>query len=83
MEIGGDTKETEGPTVHDPPGTERDLGTGQGWQGGGERMRDTATEAGTQRGAQRRAAEAGGWRVETKYRWTTYHSGRGCGERVR
>ena len=30
---------------------------------GGEQMRDTAAEAGTRRGVQRRVAEADGWRV--------------------
>ena len=31
---GEDTRETEGPTTYDPPEAERDLGAGQGWQGG-------------------------------------------------
>ena len=30
----GDTKEKEGPTTDDPPGTNRDMGAGQGWKGG-------------------------------------------------
>ena len=41
---------------------------------GGERMRDTAEEAVTRRGAKIRAAEAGGWRVEKKSRWTMIHA---------
>ena len=57
--------------------------TGRGRQGGGERTWDTAVEAGTQRGAQIRAAEADGLRVGTKSRWTMIHTGTGCGERVR
>ena len=36
MKIGGDTKETEGPMADDPPGTDRDMGTGQGQKGGGQ-----------------------------------------------
>ena len=40
--IGGDTTETEGPTLDKPPGTNRDLGTGRGRQGG-------ANESGTWR----------------------------------
>ena len=32
---------------------------------------------------QRQAAEAGGWRMGKNSRWKTYHTRRGCGERVR
>ena len=46
-------------------------------------MRDMASEAGMRRGAQRRAAEDGGWRVETKSRRKMIHVGRGCEERMR
>ena len=49
---------------------------------GSEQTRDMAVEAGTRRGAQRGAVKADGWRVGAKSRWTTYHAGRGCGERV-
>ena len=50
-----DTKETEGPKTYDSPGTDRDLVTGRGSKGGGERTRGMAAEAGTWRRAQRRA----------------------------
>ena len=76
-------RDVEVPTAYDPPGTNRDLGTGRGRQGGGERTRDTAAESGTRRGAQRQATEADGWGVGTKSSWTMIHTGRGCGDRVR
>ena len=44
-----------------PPGADRDLGAGQGRQRGGVQSWDTAADSGTRHGAQRRAAEAGGW----------------------
>ena len=40
------------------------------------------SDAGTWRGAQSRAAEAGGWRVCTSSRWTEFCARRGSGERV-
>ena len=49
-EIGGDTMDTEETMADNPPATDRDLGTGQGLQGGGERT-------------QNRAAKAGKWQV--------------------
>ena len=49
----------------------------------GKRTRDSEEESGTRRGAQRRAAEADGWRVGKKSRWTMIRSGRECGDRVR
>ena len=75
-EICGDTTETEGPTEDDPPGTDMDLGTGRGRQGGGEQTWYTAAKTGTRHRAQRLAAEADGRRLGTKSRWTTYHAGR-------
>ena len=50
-EIGGDTTEIEVPTADDPPGNNRNLGAGQGPQGGGKRARDIAVEAGMWRRA--------------------------------
>ena len=35
-----------------------------------------------QRGAQRQAAEVGGWWVGKNSSWTIIHTGRGCGEQV-
>ena len=55
-----DTKEMELPMTDNTPGTDRYLGTSQGWQGGGEQTRYTAEESGKQLGAQRQAVEAGG-----------------------
>ena len=50
--IGG--KETERPTTDDPPGADRDLGTGQGQQGGGGKWtRYKASEAATRNRAQK------------------------------
>ena len=73
----------EVPTADNPSGTYRVLGTGQERKG-------KATGRGTQcrnqahgAGAQILATEDGGWRVETKSRWTMIHAGRGCGERAR
>ena len=43
----------------------------------------TAAKADTRRSAQRRAAEAGRWRVGKNSRWEMIHAGRGCGEWVR
>ena len=51
-------------------------------RGRGGRTRDTAEESVTRRREERRAAESGGWRVEAKSRWMTYHAGRVCGERA-
>ena len=62
-EIGGDITDMEGPTEEDPPGTNRDTGTGEGWQGGanrrGTRKRKQACGAG-RRDKQRRLA-GGRW----------------------
>ena len=48
----------------------------------GEQTRYTLAEAGMRRGAQRRAAEADGWRVGVMSRWKIIHARRGCGEPV-
>ena len=45
-------------------------------KGGGAQSRYTAEDAGMRHGAQRRAAEAGGWRVRVKYRWSALISSR-------
>ena len=79
---GGDTSETEGPAAGTPPGANRNLGADWGRQRGDDRTRDTTAEAGPRRGAQRRAAEAGGWRGREKSRWTMHTSGGGGGERM-
>ena len=44
---------------------------------------ETEAEVGTRRGAQRRAVEAGGWRVRAMSRWTALCTGRGGGGRVK
>ena len=49
---------------------------------GGKRTRETAAGAGIFRGAQRRAAEAGGWWEWEKASWTALRARRGGGERV-
>ena len=59
-----------------------DLGAGRGQKRGDEWTCDTAAEAGTWCGWQRRAMEDGGWWVWEKSRWMMYHSGKGGGERV-
>ena len=51
-------------------------------KGGGAQSRDTAADAGTRREVQRRAVEAGGWRVRMTFRWTAFRAERGGGERV-
>ena len=53
-----------------------------GVKGGGKQSWNTAADAGTWRGAQRRAAEAGWWRVRVVSMWTALCNGRGGGERV-
>ena len=50
---------------------------------GVNQTRGTSAEAGTRRGRQKRATEAGGWQVGKKSRWKIIHARRGCGERVR
>ena len=65
------------------PGADRDQGAGRGQQrGGGAQSRDTAVDAGMRCGAQRRATEAGGWRVRATSSWAALRAGRGGGERV-
>ena len=44
---------------------------------------ETAADAGMRRGAQVRAAEAGGCRVWVTYRWAALRTWRGGGERVK
>ena len=51
-------------------------------KGGGRTFMITPVDAGTWRGVQRRAAEAGGWRVREASRWAAICAGRGGGERV-
>ena len=60
-----------------PQGTDRDLGAGQGQQGGANGCRARRLKQ-----AHGRAAEAGGWSVGAKSRLTKDHVGRGCGEGV-
>ena len=59
-----------------------DLIAGQGRKRGVERVQEMASDAGTWRGTQIQAAEAGGWRVGTKSKWMAFWAGRGGGERV-
>ena len=73
----------EGTNNGRPPRDQQGLGHRPRAARGGERTWDMAVEAGMRSRAHRQAAEAGGWRVETKSRWTMIHARRGCGERVR
>ena len=65
-----------------PPGADRDLGVGQGRKRGGEWTQEMAADSGIRCSSQRRAAEAGGWRVWATYRWMVLRSGRGGEKRV-
>ena len=49
----------EGPTTVKPPGVNKDMGSGQGRQRGGELTQETAEDVGMRCGAQRQVAEAG------------------------
>ena len=55
----------------------------EGGKGGERTGTGTAEDAGTRRGAQGRAAEAGGWQVRETPRWAALCTGRGGGERVK
>ena len=79
---GGDTRDTEVPMTVEPPRDRHGPGRRPMAARGGKRTRDTVAESSTRRGAQIRAADAGGWRVWENSRWTTYHSGVGDGEKV-
>ena len=72
-EIGGDTTETGGPTADEPQGTDRDLGTCQGRQGGengrGIWQRNQARSAG--RRDERRRLAGGWWGKSPGGRWYT------------
>ena len=45
-------------------------------------MQETAADAGTRRGLQRQAADAGGWKVWETSRYMAIRAGRGGGEQV-
>ena len=62
-----------------PPGSDRYQGAGQGQQRGLERTRETTEEEGTRHREQRRAVEAGRWRVWLTSKWTEFRAGRGRG----
>ena len=49
----------------------------------GAQSQDMVVDADTRRGAQRQAAEAVGWEVQSKSRCTALCDGRGGGERVK
>ena len=49
---------------------------------GGANSNENGADSGTGRRAQRRIAEAGGWRVHTMYRWAEICDRRGVMERV-
>ena len=72
-EIGKDTQKTEGPTADDPPRKNRDLNTGQGWQGGdnGKRTHQQNQARGTGRRDNRRRLTGGAWGKSTGGRHTT------------
>ena len=48
------------PRQANPPGYDRDLGTGKGSKRGHQRTQEMRSDTGTQHGAQSRAAKAGG-----------------------
>ena len=55
----------------------------EGDKGGVALSQETAADAGTWRGDQGQAAEAGGWQVWATYRWEALCTGRGGGELVK
>ena len=54
----------------------------EGGKGGSDPERETAADSGTRCGAQGRAVEAGGLRVQATDRWAALRTGRGDGARV-
>ena len=54
----------------------------EGGKGGDAQSRYTDTDTGTWRRAQRRVAEADGWKLRRMSRWMDFCSGRGVQERV-
>ena len=54
----------------------------EGRKGGSTQSQDTAADVGTRSELQRRAAEAGGWRVWATFRWTALCARRRGGDRV-
>ena len=67
----------EPPRVLQGPGRRPRAG-----KGGSAHSRDTAADTVMRSGAQRRAAEAGWWRVRATSGWTALCAGKGDGERV-
>ena len=65
------------------PGADRDLGAGWGRQRGRAMSQETGADAGTRRGSQRWAAEAGGWWVRATSRWADLRTERWGWERVK
>ena len=76
----GDTRYTEGPKMGENPRRRQVPRRRPRAARGSERIRDTAAEAGMLRGAQRQAAEAGGWKVWVNYRLMSYRAGRVGGD---
>ena len=66
-----------------PPQADRDLGAGRGRKRRERTRTGAATDAGTRRGAQGRAAEADRWWVWATPRWLSICTGVGGGELVK
>ena len=80
---GRDTDTRRGPRRANPPRADRDLGAGRGRKRGEQTGTGKAADAGTWRGSQGRAAEAGGRQVRVMSRWVAFRAGGGGGERVK
>ena len=68
------------PRWANPPGADRDLGSGRGRQRGERTV--TVNGGRCRHAAQRQVAEAGGWQVRAMYRWAALCAGRGIGYQV-
>ena len=83
MERCGDKEKERDQRRKTPKGPTGTWAQAEGGKGGGEWTRDVAEESGTQCGDQRQSAEAGGWGVGKKSRWTMIHDRKECEEQVK